>query len=73
MQRLRIKNTNSLDLCLTFLDSQVQPIALYGAELWGLDPAAAHCEQVHLFALKRFLGVEMRTPNDLVYSETINR
>ena len=51
-------------------DAQVQPIAQYGAELWGLDKAAVHTEKVHLFALKKFLGVHMRTPNDLVYGET---
>ena len=45
--------------------SQIQPILLY-----GLDKAAFLCEKVHLFALKRFLGVTMRTPNDLVYGET---
>ena len=32
--------------------------------------AAVHCEKVNLFALKKILGVEMRTPNDLVYGET---
>ena len=67
MQKLRMLNNNSFEL---LFDSQVQPIALYGAELWGLEIAAVHCEKVHLFALKRFLGVEMRTPNDLVYGET---
>ena len=48
----------------------MQAIALYGAEPWDLYPEAVHCEKVHLFALKRFWGVEMRTPNDLVYGET---
>ena len=48
----------------------MQPIALYGAELWGLETAAVHCEKVHLFVLGKFLGVEMRTPNDLVFGET---
>ncbi len=70
MQKLRMLNNNSFELFLKLFDSQVQPIALYGAELWGLETAAVHCEKVHLFALKRFLGVEMRTPNDLVYGET---
>eukprot|EP00745_Piridium_sociabile_P009702 TRINITY_DN16777_c0_g1_i4.p1 TRINITY_DN16777_c0_g1~~TRINITY_DN16777_c0_g1_i4.p1 ORF type:complete len:274 (-),score=-0.83 TRINITY_DN16777_c0_g1_i4:279-1100(-) len=42
----------------------------YGSELWGLDKAAIHCEAVHTFVLKRFLGVDRRTPNDLVYGET---
>ena len=61
-------NNHSFELFLKLFDSQVQPITLYGAELWGL--AAVHCEKVHLFALERFLGVEMLTPNDLVYGET---
>ena len=36
----------------------------------SLDKAAIHIEKVHLYALKRFLGVDMKTPNDLVYGET---
>ena len=70
MRKLRLLENDSLDLLLKLFDSQVQPIVLYGAELWGLDKAATHCESVHLYALKKFLGVEMRTPNDLVYGET---
>ena len=70
MQKLRMLNNNSFELFLKLFDSQVQPIALYGAELWDLETAAVHCEKVHLFALKSILGVEMQTPNDLVYGET---
>ena len=70
MQRLRMLNNDSLELFLKLFDSQVQPIAQYGAERWGLDIAAVHCEKVHLFALKKFMGVEMRTPNDLIYGKT---
>ena len=44
----------------------------YGSEIWGLEKAAQHCENVHLFALKKILGVDKRTPNDLVYCE-LNR
>eukprot|EP00745_Piridium_sociabile_P001782 TRINITY_DN11085_c0_g1_i11.p1 TRINITY_DN11085_c0_g1~~TRINITY_DN11085_c0_g1_i11.p1 ORF type:complete len:245 (-),score=12.12 TRINITY_DN11085_c0_g1_i11:410-1144(-) len=51
-------------------DTQIHPVALYGAELWGLDKAAIHIEKVHLYALKKFLGVHSKTPNDLVYGET---
>ena len=54
MQKLRILNKNSFELFLKLFDSYMQPIALYGAELWGLETAAAHCEKVHLLALKRF-------------------
>ena len=70
MQRFRMLNNNSLKLFLKLFDSQVQPIAQYGAELWGLDIAAVHSEKVNLFALKKFLEVEMRTSNDLIYGET---
>ena len=63
-------NYDNFELFLKLFDSQVHHIAQYGTELWGLDTAAVHCEKVHLFALKRYLGVEMRTLNDLVYGKT---
>ena len=50
-------------------DAQVQPIVLYEAEIWGLDSSSSVIDNVHLFGLKRYLGVDRRTPNDLVYGE----
>lgn len=44
----------------------------YGSEIWGLNPAADHCEKVHLLALKKNLNVSLRTPNDFIYKE-VNR
>ena len=70
MQKLRMSNNNSFELFLKLFDSHVQLIALYGAELWGLETTAVYCEKVHLFALETFLGVEMQTPSDLRYGET---
>ena len=70
MQKLRMLNNNSFELLLKLFDSHVQPIALYGAELWGLETTAVRYEEVHLSALKKLLGVEMRTPNEFVYGET---
>lgn len=49
-------------------DSQVQPVLLYGAEIWGFEKNM-DIEKVHLFAMKRFLNVDSRTPNDFVYGE----
>jgi hypothetical protein len=70
MQKLYMLNNNSLDVFFKLFDTCVQPIVQYGAELWAFDDvAAAHCEKVHLFAMKRFLGVDRKTPNDLVYGE----
>jgi hypothetical protein len=72
IQRLRYYNNNSFDVFIRLFDAQVQPIMQYGAEIWGLDDAAEHCEKVHLLALKKFLLIKLRTPNDLVYKE-LNR
>jgi hypothetical protein len=70
-RKLYILNNNSLSVFLKLFDCCVQPIAQYGSELWALDDVAnVHVEKLHLFALKRFLGVDMRTPNDLVYGDT---
>ena len=51
-------------------DAQIQPMLNYGAEVWGLNADLRIIEKVHLFALKRFLTVSIRTPTDLVYGET---
>ena len=66
MQKLRILNKNSFELFVKLFDSQVQHMVVYGAET-KLFIAEKY---IYLFALKKFLGVEMRTPNDLVYGET---
>ena len=46
----------------------MQPIAQYGAEIWGLEKNVS-TENVHLFATKRFLGIGRRTPSDIIYGE----
>ena len=51
-------------------DAQIQPMLTYGAEVWGVETDLKIIEKVHLFALKRFLNVSSRTPNNLVYGET---
>ena len=70
MQRLSMLDNSSLSVFLKLFDCQVQPMVQYGAELWGLYNSVSHCEKLHLYALKKFLGVSLQTPNDLVYSET---
>ena len=49
-------------------DAQVQPILLYGAEIWGLEDCHV-IEGVHLSALKHFLNVSSRTPNVMIYGD----
>ena len=60
---------NSVQLYFKLFDAQVQPVVQYGAEIWGLGTAAQNIENVHLFAMKKFLGVEPRTPNDFLYGD----
>ena len=72
LHKLRKIENKSLDVFLKIFDAQIQPIMQYGSEIWGLEGAAQHCEKVHLYALKKFLYVDMRTPNDLIYYE-LNR
>ena len=35
----------------------------------GLEGASLAIEKIHLFAMKRYLGVDMRTPDELAYGE----
>jgi len=50
-------------------DAQIQPILLYGSEIWGVDTCHV-IEMVHLSALKQYLNISQRTPNALVYGDT---
>ena len=69
MSKLYRTDCNSINVFLKIFDAQVQPIVLYGAEIWGLESCSSLIDNVHLFGLKRYLGVDRRTPNDLVYGE----
>ena len=69
MSKLYRIDCNSINVFLKIFDAQVQPIVLYGAEIWGLESCSSGIDNVHLFGLKRYLGVDRRTPNDLVYGE----
>ena len=58
----------SVKIFLKLFDAQVQPILMYGSEVWGLDKCDS-IEKAHLFALKKLLNVHIKTPNALVYGE----
>ena len=51
-------------------DCQIMPVLTYGAELWGLTKNQEIIERIHLFAMKRFLGVHSKAPRHLIYGET---
>ena len=69
IQKLRQHNCSSIHVFLKIFDAQVQPIMQYGSEIWGLSKAANECEKVYLYALKKYLNVDLKTPNDFVYKE----
>ncbi len=49
-------------------DSQIQPILLYGSEIWGCKVFYT-IEKIHLLACKKFLNVSISTPSNMVYGE----
>ena len=54
---------------LSYLMLKSQPIVLYGAAIWGIGQASRLIENLHLFAVKKLLGVGRRTPSDPVSAE----
>ena len=61
---------HSPEIFFKMFDCQIQPILTYGSEVWGLSDNQESIERVHLSALKRFLGVNSRSPRHLIYGET---
>ena len=59
----------SFDVFFKIFDAQVQPIVLYGAEIWGVDNSSYVIEKLHISAMKKMVGVGMQTPNDLINVE----
>ena len=55
-------------LCKIF-DKQIQPILLYGSELWGPDNMSI-IDSIHISSLKNILNVPLFTPNFMVYRDT---
>ena len=51
-------------------DCQIQPILVCGSEVWGLTDNQEIIERIHLFAIKKFLGVNVKAPRHLIYGET---
>ena len=48
MKTLYMVHNRLFALFLKLFDSQVQPIVLYGHEIWVLDDAAVQCQQIHV-------------------------
>ena len=61
---------HSPEIFFKLFDCQIVPILTYGSEIWGLNSNLETIEKVHLFAIKRFLGVHPVTPKHVLYGET---
>ena len=58
----------SIDLQLDLFDKIVQPILLYGCEVWGFSKTLL-IEKLHLKFCKFILKINNKTPNYMVYGE----
>eukprot|EP00745_Piridium_sociabile_P014995 TRINITY_DN220_c0_g1_i2.p1 TRINITY_DN220_c0_g1~~TRINITY_DN220_c0_g1_i2.p1 ORF type:complete len:782 (+),score=58.82 TRINITY_DN220_c0_g1_i2:69-2414(+) len=67
-QAMHKLDCTSFNIFSKLFDSQVQSILQYGAEIWAFQNGK-EIEKLHLFAMKRFLNVNSRTPNDFVYGD----
>ena len=68
LKTLRRTGCVASNIFFKLFDSQIVPMLLYSAEIWGYKRMDL-IERVHLFACKRFLHVRNRTTNDIVYGE----
>ena len=65
----RIKNQSiSIELQLRLFDSIVEPILLYGSEVWGFENTI-YIEWIHIQFCKNILHLRKSTPNYMVYGE----
>ena len=59
-----------IDVHLKWFDSLVEPIILYGSEVWGFENIQI-MERIHLKFCKRISNVRLSTPNYMVYGELV--
>ena len=65
----RIKNQPiPVDLQLKLFESLVEPILLYGSEVWGFENTCS-LEKMHLQFCKKILQVRETTPSYMIYGE----
>ena len=57
-----------IDIQLKMFDSMIEPILLYGSEVWGYENLKI-IEQIHLKFCKRILKIRNTTPTFMVYGE----
>ena len=60
---------HNIDVFSKLFSSKIQPILLYGSEIWGVHESK-EIERVHTFAFKTFLNVSLHCSNSLLYGDT---
>ncbi len=58
-----------IDIQLELFDRMIEPILLYGSEVWGFESLGI-IEKLHLKYCKYVLGLKSSTPTCMVYGET---
>ena len=51
----------SFDVFFKLLDTQVQPVVLYVAEIWGIEHSACIIEKLHSFATVSYTHLTLPT------------
>ena len=68
--KLHTLNSNSVEMFLKFFMLKCKQLYRTGLNYGILIKYQYILEKAHLFALKKCLGLDMRSLNDLVYGET---
>ena len=63
----RVRSTNT-KVFTNLFDTQVLATLMYGSEIWGLQKCHK-IERTHTFVCKKFMGLDTRTPNHMVYGD----
>jgi hypothetical protein len=69
LRSLRKLNSIEPSIFWKLFDAQIEPILTYAAEVWGVS-SNTQMENVHTFAIKRFLSVPLHSSNRMVYGES---
>ncbi len=67
-KNMQVLGNIKYNIFFKIFDTKILPILLYGSEMWGFQSFDA-IEKVQLFACKKFLGVKINTPSNMVYGE----
>ena len=71
MSKLYRIDCKSINVFLKIFDVQVQPIVLYGAEIWGLESWSSVTDNVHLFGFETLFRCVTGEPQMILCMEKL--